>query len=131
MDYITATQEMGLVRRCDVGMETLVNSPLNKGVTFKIKYIIKKLVGVDQLIGARDVCIWRQRSGDKQKMERPTCQRSITIPEGGVNAVPQNLDLGFEVEVAGYMSKIGSGGENSCDACIDGGKDVGLYRVPG
>ena len=63
-----------------------------------------------------------ERSGDKQKMECPTCQRNITIPEGGVNAIPQNLHLGFEVEVAGYMSKIGSGGEKSCDACIDGGK---------
>ena len=55
-------------------------------------------------------------------MECPTCQKSITIPEGGVSAIPQNLHLGFEVEVAGYMSKIGSGGEKSCDACIDGGK---------
>ena len=63
-----------------------------------------------------------ERSGDKQKMECPTCQRSITIPEGGVNAIPQNLHLGFEMEVAGYMSKIGSGSEKSCDACIDGGK---------
>ena len=63
-----------------------------------------------------------ERSGDKQKMECPTCQRSITIPEGGVNAIPQNLHLGFEVEVAGYMSKIGSGHEKSCDACTDGDK---------
>ena len=63
-----------------------------------------------------------ERSGDKKKMECPTCQRSITIPEGGVNAIPQNLHLGFELEVAGYMSKIGSAGEKSCDACIDGGK---------
>ena len=35
---------MCLVRRCDVGMETLVNNPLNKGVTFKVKDIIIKLV---------------------------------------------------------------------------------------
>ena len=62
-----------------------------------------------------------ERSGDKQKMECPTCQRSITIPEGGVNAIPQNLHLGLEVEVAGYISKIGSGGEKPCDAC-DGDK---------
>ena len=55
-------------------------------------------------------------------MECPTCQRSITIPEGGANVIPQNLHLGFEVEVAGYMSKIGSDGEKSCDVCIDGGK---------
>ena len=53
-------------------------------------------------------------------MECPTCQRSITIPEGGVNAIPHNLHLGFEVEVAGYMSKIGSDGEKSCGGCIDG-----------
>ena len=58
-----------------------------------------------------------ERSGTKQNMECPTCQRSITIPEGGVNAIPH---LGFEVEVAGYMSKIGSEGEKSCDACIEG-----------
>ena len=63
-----------------------------------------------------------ERSGDKQKMECPTCQRSITISEGGVNAIHQNLHLGFEVEVAGCMTKIGGGGEKSCDACIDGGK---------
>ena len=63
-----------------------------------------------------------ERSGAKQNMECPTCQRSITIPEGGVNVIPQNLHLGFEVEVAGYMSKIGSDGEKSCDVCIDGGK---------
>ena len=51
---------------------------------------------------------------------------------GGVNAIPQNLHLGFEVEVAGYMSKIGSGGEKSCDACIDGGKEpaVVFLSVP-
>ena len=34
-------------------------------------------------------------------MECPTCQRSITIPEGGVNAIPQNLHLGFEADMAG------------------------------
>ena len=63
-----------------------------------------------------------ERSGDKQKLECPTCQKIITIPEGGVTAIPQNLHLGFEVEVAGYMFNIGSGGEKSCDACIDGDK---------
>ena len=61
-----------------------------------------------------------ERSGTKQNMECPTCQRTITIPEGGVNAIPQNLHLSFEVEVAGYMSKIGSDVEKLCDACIDG-----------
>ena len=69
-------------------------------------------------------CLYKEieRSGTKQNMECPTCQRSITIPEGGVNVIPQNLHLGFEVEVAGYISKIGNDGEKSCDACVDGAK---------
>ena len=53
-------------------------------------------------------------------MECPTCQRSITIPEGGVNTIPRNLHLGFEVKMARCISKIGSDGEKTCDACIDG-----------
>ena len=61
-----------------------------------------------------------EKSGTKQNMKCPTCQRSITVPEGGVNAIPQNLHLSFEVEMAGYISKIGSDGEKSCDSCIDG-----------
>ena len=67
-------------------------------------------------------CLHRQieRSGTKQNMECPTCQRSITIPEGGVNAIPQNFHLGFEVKVAQCMSKIGSVEEKSCDAaCVE------------
>ena len=63
-----------------------------------------------------------ERSVAKQNMACPTCQRSITISEGGVNALPQNLHLGFDVEVAGYISKISSGGEKVCDVCIDGDK---------
>ncbi|KAL5515509.1 hypothetical protein EMCRGX_G000683 [Ephydatia muelleri] len=47
----------------------------------------------------------------------PTCLRSITIPEGA-----QNLHPGLGMEVTGYMSKIGSSDEKSCDVCIDGGK---------
>ena len=61
-----------------------------------------------------------ERSGTKQNMECPTCQRSITIPDGGVNAIPQNFHLGFEVKVARCMSKIGSVEEKSCDACMRG-----------
>ena len=39
---------------------------------------------------------------------------------GGASVLPQNLHLGFEVEVAGYMSKIVSSSEVCCDQCIDG-----------
>ena len=40
---------------------------------------------------------------------------------GGASGLPQNLHLGFEVEVAGYMSKIVGNSEVCCDECIDGG----------
>ena len=55
-----------------------------------------------------------ERSGTKQN-ECPTCTcpRSITIPEGGVNAIPQNLRICFQAEVVEYMSKIGSYDEKS------------------
>eukprot|EP00731_Ephydatia_muelleri_P009362 Em0004g1700a len=67
------------------------------------------------LVGSVFIRRWRGL-GDKQNMDWSALSR---IPLGGVIATPQNLHLGFEVEVAGYMSKIGSDGEKSCDACID------------
>ena len=39
---------------------------------------------------------------------------------GGASAIAQNLHLGFEVEIASYMSKIVSNSEVCCDPCIDG-----------
>ena len=39
---------------------------------------------------------------------------------GGASGLPRNLHLGFEVEVAGYVSKITSSSEIFCDECIDG-----------
>ena len=50
----------------------------------------------------------------------PTCERSTNIPLGGARVLPQNLHLGFEVEIAGHMSKIASNCEVYCDDCIDG-----------
>eukprot|EP00731_Ephydatia_muelleri_P038753 Em0893g1a len=36
----------------------------------------------------------------------PICEQNTSIPVGGASVLPQNLHLGFEVEVAGYMSKM-------------------------
>ena len=41
-------------------------------------------------------------------------------PSGRGQQIPSNLHLGFEVEVAGYMSKIASNNVVCCDECIDG-----------
>ena len=42
---------------------------------------------------------------------------------GGASDVPQNLHLAFEVEVAGYVSKIVSKSEVQCDQCSDESTD--------
>ena len=61
-----------------------------------------------------------EKSGSQQVFKCPTCKRDTNIPVGGASAVHRNLHLGFEVEVAGYMSKIVSNSEVCCDHCIDG-----------
>ena len=68
-----------------------------------------------------------EESDSQQVFKCPTCQRSMSIPVGGASGLPQNLHLGFEVEVAGYMSKIVGNSEVCCDECIDGGS--GLAEV--
>ena len=50
----------------------------------------------------------------------PICEQNTSIPVGGAGVLPQNLHLGFEVEVAGYMSKMTSNSEVCCDECVDG-----------
>ena len=50
----------------------------------------------------------------------PICERNTSIPVGGASVLPQNLHLGFEVEVAGYMSKMVNNSEVCCDECMDG-----------
>ena len=57
-------------------------------------------------------------SGSQQMAKCPTCERNINIPMGGTNTLPQNLHLGFEVEIARYISKIVSNKE-ICDECMD------------
>eukprot|EP00731_Ephydatia_muelleri_P008022 Em0004g360a len=50
----------------------------------------------------------------------PICERNTSIPLGGASVLPQNLHLGFEVEVAGYTSKMVNNSEVCCDECVDG-----------
>ena len=63
-----------------------------------------------------------EKSGSQQVFKCPTCERSTSIPVGGASGLPQNLHLGFEVEVAGYTSKIVSNSEVCCDHCTDGSR---------
>ena len=53
----------------------------------------------------------------------PICDRNTSIPLGGASVLPQNLHLGFEVKVAGYMSKMTSNSDVACDQCAEGSSD--------
>eukprot|EP00731_Ephydatia_muelleri_P008540 Em0004g878a len=53
----------------------------------------------------------------------PICQQNTSIPVGGASVLPQKLHLGFEVEVAGYMSKMTSNSDVACDQCAEGSSD--------
>ena len=60
------------------------------------------------------------KSGSQQMFQCPICERNTSIPLGGASVLPQNLHLGFEVEVAGYTSKMVNNNEVCCDECVDG-----------
>ena len=64
-----------------------------------------------------------EKVGPQKSLQCPTCLRNVPIPVGGASAFPQNLHLGFEVEVAGYMSKFASSSGVSCTFCVQGCND--------
>ena len=64
-----------------------------------------------------------EKSGSQQMFQCPICVQNTSIPVGGASVLPQNLHLGFEVEVAGYMSKMTSNSDVACDQCAEGSSD--------
>eukprot|EP00731_Ephydatia_muelleri_P008466 Em0004g804a len=56
----------------------------------------------------------------------PICEQNTSIPVGGASVLPQNLHLGFEVEVAGYKSKMTSNSDVACDQCAEGSSDPAM-----
>eukprot|EP00731_Ephydatia_muelleri_P034027 Em0045g12a len=64
-----------------------------------------------------------EKSGSQQMFQCPICEQNTNIPVGGASVLPQNLHLGFEVEVAGYMSKMTSNSDVACDQCAEGSSD--------
>ena len=64
-----------------------------------------------------------EKSGSQQMFQCPICEQNTSIPVGGASVLPQNLHLGFEVEVAGYMSKMTSNSDVACDQCAEGSSD--------
>ena len=64
-----------------------------------------------------------EKVGTQQSIQCPICLRSLPIPVGGASILPQNLHLGFDAEVFGYMSKFFSDSEVSCTFCVNGCTD--------
>ena len=64
-----------------------------------------------------------EKVGPQKSLQCPTCLRNVPIPVGGASAFPQNLHLGFEVEVAGYMFMLASSSGVSCTFCVQGCND--------
>ena len=64
-----------------------------------------------------------EKSGSQQMFQCPIYEQNINIPVGGAHVLPQNLHLGFEVEVAGYVSKMTSNSDVACDQCAEGSSD--------
>ena len=65
------------------------------------------------------LCYEIEKSGSQQMFQCPICEQNTSIPVGGASGLPQNLHLGFEVEVAGYTSKMMNNNEVCCDECVD------------
>ena len=61
-----------------------------------------------------------EKVGPQPSIQCPNCLRTAPIPVEGANALPQNVHLAFEVEVAGYMSKIVSACSVPCTFCVNG-----------
>ena len=67
-----------------------------------------------------------EKSGSQQMFQCPICEQNTSIPVGGASVLPQNLHLGFEVEVEGYMSKMVNNSEVCCDECMDGSNNLAV-----
>ena len=64
-----------------------------------------------------------EKNGSHQMFQCQICERNTSIPVGGASALPQNLHLGFEAEVAVHTSKMVNNSDVACDHCIDGDND--------
>ena len=56
----------------------------------------------------------------QRSLQCPTCLRKFPIPPGGASVLTRNLHLGYEVEIAEYMSKFLSDHAVSCTFCVNG-----------
>ena len=59
-----------------------------------------------------------EEKGADKSISCPTCEVATAVPEGGVNALPQDLRRSYESEVVLYEKKVKSKTDTACDQCI-------------
>ena len=59
-----------------------------------------------------------EEQGSESSLKCPTCDKTTSLPDGGVNALPKDLRKGYEAEIATYASKIQSEEKIGCDQCV-------------
>ena len=57
------------------------------------------------------------QDGSKKTIRCPMCETTSHIPEKGIEAIPQNVRLSYEAEVATYEAKIKGTVPTDCEAC--------------
>ena len=62
-----------------------------------------------------------EKAGSQQSLKCPAskCNKSLSLPEGGIGALPRNLYLTFSVEIAGYKARMEGSSDVGCDSCVD------------
>ena len=57
------------------------------------------------------------QDSSKKMIRCPSCKTATSVPEKGVEAIPQNVRLSYEAEVASYEAKIKGQPPTECDEC--------------
>ena len=60
-----------------------------------------------------------EEQGSRTRLKCPKCEKTASIPEGGINALPKDLHKSYEAKCARYTSRIESEEEINCDKCDD------------
>ena len=60
-----------------------------------------------------------EEQGSGTSLKCPTCQKTASLPEGGVDSLPRDLRKDHEAVVAQYENKLQGEEEVNCDRCIE------------
>ena len=59
-----------------------------------------------------------EEQGSESSLKCPFCDKTTSLPDGGVTALPKDLRKNYEAEIAAYATKIQSEKKINCDQCV-------------